>query len=45
MKSIMVKKIREEYGVNKIQGRKLELHNFYDLCGFYKKLKAGEPVK
>lgn len=45
MKSIMVKKIKEEYGLRTIAGKKLESHNFYDLCGFYKRLKAGEDLK
>ena len=35
----------QKYRVNKIQGKKLELHNFYNLCAFYKRLKAGEDVK
>lgn len=45
MKSIMVNKIRDEFGIRNIGGKKLELYKFYTLCGFYKKLKAGEPVK
>ena len=45
MKSIMVNKIRDEFGIRNIDGKKLELYKFYTLCGFYKKLKAGEPVK
>ena len=35
MKSLIVKKIREEFGVKKISGKKLELYNFYELVGFY----------
>lgn len=45
MKSILVKKIKNEYGMKKINGKKLELHNFYELSGFYKKLKNGEILK
>ena len=45
MKSILVKKIKNEYGIKKINGKKLELYNFYELSGFYKKLKNGETLK
>lgn len=45
MKGQLVKKIKNEYGVRSINGRKLELYGFYTLCGFYKKLKAGQEVK
>lgn len=45
MKSIMVNKIRDEFGIRSIGGKKLELYKFYTLCGFYKKLKAGEDIK
>ena len=45
MKSIIVKKIREEFGVNKISGKKLELYNFYELVGFYKRMRKGEEIK
>ena len=31
MKSILVKKIKNEYGMKKINGKKLELYNFYEL--------------
>lgn len=45
MKSMIVKKIREEYGLRKISGKKLEMYNFYELCGLYKRLKQGEEIK
>lgn len=45
MKSIIVKKIREEFGLRKISGKKLEMYNFYELCGLYKRLKQGEEIK
>ena len=45
MKSIMINKIRDEFEIRSIGRKKLELYKFYTLCGFYKKLKAGEQVK
>lgn len=45
MKSIIVKKIREEFGLRKISGKKLEMYNFYELCGLYKRLKQGEEIR
>lgn len=45
MKSLIVKKIREEFGVKKISGKKLELYNFYELIGFYKRMCRGEEIK
>lgn len=45
MKSIIVKKIREEFGVKKISGKKIELYNFYELIGFYKRMSRGEEIK
>lgn len=45
MKSLLVNKIREEYGIRKISGKKLELYNFYELCGIYKRLKQGEEIR
>ena len=45
MKSIMVNKFKNELDIRVISGKKVELHNFYDLCGFYKRIKAGEDIK
>ena len=45
MKSIKVKKIREEFGIKKISGKKIELYNFYELVGFYKRMSRGEEIK
>lgn len=45
MKGQLVKKIKNEYNVRSINGKKLELYNFYTLCGFYKKMKSGAEVK
>lgn len=41
MKSKLVKNIREEFNIRSINGKKLELYDFYTLCGFYKKLKTN----
>ena len=45
MKSILVRKIKDEFGVSKISGEKLERINFYKLCGYYKQLSRGEVIK
>lgn len=45
MKSMIVKKIREEFGLRKISGKKIEMYNFYELCGLYKRLKQGEEIR
>ena len=45
MKGELVKKIRNEFNLRTINGEKVELYDFYSLCGIYKKLKSGELVK
>lgn len=45
MKSMIVNKIRNEFNLRKIEGKKLESYDFYTLCGLYKKLKSGEGTK
>ena len=45
MKGNLVKNIKKEFGVRKVNGKKLESYNFYELCGFYKKLKLGGSIK
>lgn len=45
MKGQLVKKIKNEYNVRSINGKKLELYDFYTLCGFYKKLSEGGTIK
>lgn len=39
MKSILVQKINEEFGVKSYMGKSIKLYNFYILCSLYKKLK------
>ena len=43
MKSLVVKKIKE-MGIRKIEGKKLELYNYYTLCMFLDKLERGEKL-
>lgn len=45
MKRMIVDKIKNDFGVKKIAGRKIESYDFYTLCGFYKSLKAGKELK
>ena len=45
MKGQLVKNIKRDFNIRSINGKKLELYDFYSLCGFYKKLKAGSSIK
>ena len=45
MKSILIKQIKNEFDINKIGAKKLELYNFYQLCGFLKRLRNNEVIK
>ena len=45
MKGQLVKNIKKDFNIRAINGKKLELYNFYTLCGFYTKLKAGSSIK
>ena len=45
MKSIAVNMLKNEFGLRKIQGKKVELYSFYTLCGFLKALKQGKEIK
>ena len=45
MKGKLVKNIKKDFNIRTINGKKLELYDFYNLCGFYKKLKAGSSIK
>ena len=45
MKGQLVKNIKKNFNIRTINGKKLELYDFYTLCGFYKKLKAGGSIK
>ena len=45
MKSIIVNKIKNEFGIRNIGGRKLECIKFRLLCNYYDRLKAGEDIK
>ena len=43
MKSLVVRKLKE-MGIRKIEGKKLELYNYYTLCMFLDKLERGEKL-
>ena len=45
MKSMAVNILKNEFGLKKIQGKKVESYSFYTLCGFIKALKQGKEVK
>lgn len=45
MKSILIKKIKDEFGINSISGKKLELYSFYNLIGFITRMRNGEDIK
>ena len=45
MKSIILNKIKNEFGVKKVGGKKLECYSFYDLCSFHKALSQGKVLK
>lgn len=45
MKSMILKKIKEEFGIKKVAGKKLEQYNFYELCSIHKRLSRGEVIK
>lgn len=45
MKSILIKQIKDEFDISKIGAKKLELYNFYELCGYLKRLRNGEDIK
>lgn len=44
MKSILVRFLKQN-GVRKIQGKKVELYNFYELSYYAKLVENGEIVK
>ena len=45
MKSIILNKIKNEFGIKKVGGKKLESYSFYTLCSFHKLLSRGEVLK
>jgi hypothetical protein len=45
MKSILIKRIKDEFGISSIAGRKLELYSFYCLVGFVTRMRNGEEIK
>lgn len=45
MKSMLIKRIKDEFGVSSITGKKLELYSFYTLIGFVTRMRNGEEIK
>ena len=45
MKTILIKQRRDEFDITTIGAKKLELYNFYQLCGFLKRLRNNEVIK
>ena len=43
MKGVGVKRLKE-MGIRKIEGKKLELYNYYTLCMFLDKVEKGEKL-
>jgi hypothetical protein len=45
MKGRIVKELKYKYNVRKINGRKVELYNFYTLCFFLEQAEQGVEFK
>lgn len=45
MKSILIKRIKDEFGITSIAGKKLELYSYYVLIGFVTRMRNGEEIK
>ena len=43
MKGKVVRRLKE-MGIRKVEGKKLELYNYYALCMFLDKLERGEKL-
>ena len=43
MKGKVVRRLKE-MGIRKVEGKKLELYNYYTLCMFLDKVKKGEKL-
>ena len=43
MKGRVVRKLKE-MGIRKVEGKKLELYNYYILCMFLDKIERGEKL-
>ena len=43
MKGRVVKRLKE-MGIREVEGKKLELYNYYTLCMFLDKLEKGEKL-
>lgn len=45
MKSILIKRIKDEFGITSIAGRNLSEYSFYTLIGFVTRMRNGEEIK
>ena len=45
MKSILIKRIKDEFGITSIAGRNLSEYSFYTLVGFVTRMRNGEEIK
>lgn len=43
MKGLVVRKLKG-MGIRKVEGKKLELYNYYTLCMFLDKVEGGEKL-
>jgi hypothetical protein len=45
MKGQLVKQLKEQYGIRRILGKKVEHYNFYTLCFYLEMAERGEVIK
>lgn len=45
MKSILIKRIKDEFGITSIGGKNLSEYSFYVLIGFVTRMRNGEEIK
>lgn len=45
MKSLLVKELKNKYGIRRIGGVKIEKIDFYTLCFYLKRAEQGEQIK
>lgn len=44
MKSILIKRIKDEFGIKNYMGKSIKAYNFYELCSIYKTLKNASDL-
>lgn len=45
MKNILIKRMKDRFGITKIAGKKLSYYSFYELLGYNTLLEKGEDIK